>query len=140
MTWPTSSIGSVGCCYGQHGNQTEPAAPSRVPPSAHGCGDYPAWLGAESGRMSRDERQVREDRFCPFDGELPDGVGGELVPTPWAGERHERVEIAGELMAEGLRGTELDGAIDLTVFARRFVRWAEDGFPMEIGGGSDGNN
>ena len=130
MNWPVRSIGSVGCCYGRHGNETEPPSPTITTPAEAGCGDYVRWLGYESRQLGKEEQHVREERFTPHDCSVPDGTEIRMYPTPWAAEFYERREIAGELVRQGLRGNDVAVAIDLTMFARRFVRWAEEGFPM----------
>lgn len=143
MTWPVNSIGSVGCCYGQRGNWTEPMPPSVVLPAEAGCGDYFDFQAYEARQEVKDKRREREERFDMPEYSLPadiysvvDGVvvcrstGGKHAEYPWDAVRRERVEIGLELWDQGLRGRERDEAIDLTMFARRFVRWAEDGFPM----------
>lgn len=104
--------------------------PATLSPAHFGCGEYVAWLAYESVQLAREQRAEREERFCPFDGYEP-----ESAPPvyPWVAERMDRLALESELMQDGLRGVELDDAIDLTMFARRFARWAEDGFPLTKG-------
>lgn len=61
------------------------------------------------------------------------GVLASQVCTLAAGvyrKTSERRKIEDQMKAEGLIGVQLDTAIDLTLFARRFERWAEEGFRL----------
>lgn len=125
------SIGKVG--YVPARVTTLPSEHVDPPPAASGCGDYVSYLEYESGQLGREQTAERKERYTPHDASLPADWKPGAEPYPWVLERRERVAVAGELMEQGLRGTELDGAIDLTVFARRFLRWAEEGFPITKG-------
>lgn len=103
-----------------------------------------AWLDWD-GYYAREEAAQEAGRFTPFDSALPadlysvvDGAvrradGSRLPPYPWIGDRAERIRIARQAIAEGLQGIEVDKAVDLTMFARAFERWAEEVFPTGKG-------
>lgn len=127
---PPTDWGKVGYVKGARGN-----AQTRVP------APEPQWLDWES-YYAREDAEKKAERFTPPDSALPADLysvvngrvrradGSRLPSYPWIGERPERIKIARQAVEEGLRGVEVDMAVDLTLFARRFERWAEEGFPI----------
>lgn len=111
----SESIGKVGWCRCRPLTMPPAPAPSKTIETAIG------------EQYDREDRWEREDRWLPewFD---PNEQLPQRTQTPWEIDRAERVEIAGECVRQGLRGLDVDRAIDLTLFARRVVRWAEEGF------------
>ena len=120
--------------------------PAKVPPAAYGCGDPDDLEKYDARETARERRQEREERFTPYDSSLPSDLyavrngsvvcvstGGRPPPYPWQLERRERIEIAREAVDDGLRGVDVIRAVDLTAFARRFERWAEEGFQITKG-------
>lgn len=98
----------------------------------------------ESAAKTDEERLEREGRFTPYDNSLPAdlyrvderGRAFHLDGTPWGqgrqyrAERYERIRIANLAVDAGLRGVEVDEAVDLTLFAQSFERWVESGCPL----------
>lgn len=94
--------------------------PPQMPPAASGNGDWFAWLDYEAGQQAIEERQEREERFCPFDGQLPEGTyslvdgkvklpnGENVRDQPWYREWIERREEFPYKLVDG-RYVPIDG-------------------------------
>lgn len=78
------------------------------------------WLDWD-GVIEAEDRQARFDRVTPYDASVPEGTPLGMVPTPWGLERAERVAIAGEMVRRGLRGADVDDAIDREIYRRRIT-------------------
>lgn len=127
---PPAEFAKVGYVNGASAN-----AQTRVP------AQEPKWLDWDA-YYAREEDEQKAERFTPCDSALPADLysvvngsvrradGSPIPQYPWLGDREERMRIARQAVAEGLRGVEVDRAVDLTLFARGFERWAEEGFPV----------